>query len=230
MMARKYFIAGAGASAMLLLGSTAMAQTIYDPDPAVVTVNVLVQEISFLQVVQASGSMIIDDTEDTMQGQPSSGGSVFNASTGNYALVRLNTNFVVDAIRGDYTKINGIRNRDHPNYPAANATFDGTAFEWFGEAIGQNTGGILGVFPGAGLVDEATMNIIGGGGGMAMNIGGSQVDGFIRNGPNAGNFGPGSHLVAIGAATNWSRTPVSSPTLFAEPDTYSMAITLTVVP
>ena len=227
-MARKYFLAGAGASAMLMSGGTAMAQSI--GDSAEVTVNVLVQEIYFLEVVQASGSMIIDDTEDTMQGQPSSGGSVFNAMTGNYALVRLNTNFVVDAIRGDYNKINGIRNRDHPNYPANNATFDGTQFEWFGEAVGQNTGGILGVFPGAGLVDEATMNIIGGGGGMAMNIGGSQADGFIRNGPNAGNFGPGSHLVAIGAATNWSRTPVSSPTLFAEPDTYSMAITLTVVP
>ena len=220
------YTASALALAAASLAAPAMAQTniIYDPDPATVDVNVEVQDIAILEVLDDDGNMVIDDNSDTFMGNPSSSGTTFDTNVGDFAELRLLTNFTVDSVDFTYDTVRNIRN--DPTDPSS--TFNGTGFENFGRAIGQSNGNVLGVYPQVGVVDS-TGGIIGGGGGIFAHDGSPggtaprtiSVDGPDRSTPTG--FANGTHEFAVGVSTNWSRTRLTEPQ-FAEPDTYTLTI------
>jgi hypothetical protein len=215
----------AGIVALGAVGFASSAMAAANLTPVTVDLDVVVQEIAVLQVVNGTGSMIIDDHQDSLQGQPSSGASVYNAGTGKYATMRLNTNFDVGSISITYPKISNIRRDENAAWPAdgsADPTF------WFGKAEGP--GGILGVWPTAGIVDETTGDIINAtGGGLIGNNPASEDAPLVRTNTGGTAFGAGTHQIALGLSTRWSRTPVGAP-LFAAPGTYAIELTATIVP
>ena len=211
MLSRLY----AGIAGLALVGFVTPAMAANVGDPVDVDITVTVEEIAFLEVIEAAGQMTIDDASDSFMGQPSSTGSVFNAAAGQMAVVQLSTNFDVDAIDINFPRINGIRGFSSADY--------------FGEAIGSSTGNTLGVWPQAGYLDGSG-NINGGGGGIYFHSGGNtsfQVTGTHRQNDNNG-FGAGVHQFGIGVSTNWTRTLVGEPE-FAEPDDYQIQITASIV-
>lgn len=197
--------------AAVMLPGLAAANVSYNPDPAVVTINVVVQPVAVLSVVDGTASMTIDDPSDTYMGQPSSGGSSFDAADS--AVLRLETNVDVDSINFTYPKVNTIQNFDSDT--------------WFGRAIGQNTSRVLGVWPQAGVLDSPTGSVIGGGGGMVTNDDSSETAPLVRPNAGGGAFGVGVHYIAAGVSTNWDRVPDGEG--FAVPDTYAITLTATIV-
>jgi hypothetical protein len=221
----------AAALAAAGFAAPAMAQQnlIYDPD-STVDVDVLVERIAVLEVVDGQGKMIIDDDSPSFMGNPSSSGDVFDTSVGDFAELRLSTNFDIESVDFSYDTVRNIRN--DPTDPSS--TFNGTGFEVFGRAIGQTSGNVLGVYPQVGVLDGAG-NIIGGGGGIFVHDGSSgplgtrtiSVDGPDKSTPTG--FANGTHEFAVGVSTDWSRTRLTEPQ-FAVQDTYRITLDATIVP
>ncbi|GEM_PF-5134087 len=213
---KKTVVALIVAIAVVGLAAPAVAE-----DTVEVDVTVTVEEIAFLEVIRGSGSMVIDDGSDTFMGNPSSEGTVFNKDDGNLAVVQLSTNYQIDALDITYSKIDQIKDF-------------GSGF-YFGRAIGEDTGNILGVWPQAGVLDEDG-TITGGGGGIFLHDSGAvdtpvQVTGPHRTEDPDGGFGPGTHQIGIGVSTGWDRTrsAVGEPEL-AVPDDYVIDMDVTIVP
>lgn len=198
------------AAALAALGFAVPAMA----NPVTVDIDVVVQQVAELNVLAGAASMTIDDSSDTFMGQPSSGGSSFDAA--DLAVIQLNTNFDVTSIDITYDKVDDI------------AGF-GTGV-WFGEAIGGGTNNTLGVWPQAGVLDSPTGSVIGGGGGMIGNDSSSSTAPIVRTNTGGAPFGNGMHYIGLGVSTNWDRVPAAGPEVFAAPDTYSIELTATIVP
>lgn len=205
-------------AALTAMGMTvpAMAQNLYyDGAAGAVDIDVEVEEIAYLNVVNGTGSMVIDDDQDSFMGNPSSDGSVTDAVGGTLATIQLLTNFNIDAIRVNFDRVTGLRN------------FGTSAF--FGEAIGVNSGNTLGVWPQIGSVDPATGTTSGQR--LTSHDGSNtplEITGAFHAGTQSG-FAAGTHDFALGVSTNWDRTLPGEPE-FAEPDTYQIQLTATIVP
>ncbi|MCG5532441.1 hypothetical protein LRF89_03185 [Halorhodospira sp. 9621] len=198
----------AGATTLVALGMALPAAA----EDAVVDIDVTVEEIAVLDVITPQGSMVIDDDSDTFMGKPSSEGSVFSGS--DLAVIRLSTNYEVNAIQVDFDRQSGFRQPDSATY--------------FGVAKGNNTDNTLGVWPQIANWDIENQDIPGGGGAMTSHGGDDQP---LTHNNNGAPFGNGEHYFALGVSTNWDRTlDDDDEPLFAAPDTYNIELTATVVP
>ncbi len=215
------------AVALSLLAAPAMADETVD-------IDIIVQDIAVLSVTKASGEMIIDNTDDTTMGNPSSAGSTDGPANGDWAEVQLQTNYDVDAVRFTFPFTADIRNDPVGN---PNSTFNGTNFMWFGKAENAD-GKILGVFPQAGVVGSDGKiggdSPLGGRGQCiwghdAANKGPLDVKGECRTGGATG-LSNGVHNIAVGVATNWGNTPKTQPEIFAPAGTYTITMEATIVP
>lgn len=223
--------------AAVCMTAPAMAQpnVQYFPDPAVADINIHVEEIAELIVTDAVGNMYIDNSYDTHMGNPSSlvaDGGTQPFATGDWAAMRLNTNFTVTSVNVDFDQVANIRRRENPAWPANSANFNGTGFDYFGRALctsGPCTpGATLGVFPQIWSVNETTNTFFGTPGQRAFATLGAPL---ILNGPghNGAGFPNNTYLMGLGVSTNWSRTLLGEP-LFAAPGTYHIALTATIIP
>ena len=229
-MTFKLTTAAAAIAAMGFAG-TAMAQqsTILNPDPAVMDIDVVVQEIALLEVIKSDGQMVIDDNSDNTMGNPTSAlgtptGGPVNSDPSVYAQMRLSSNFDVESITVNFPRTNNIRRREDAAWPANTATFNGTGFDWFGVAEGAATTNTLGVFPQAIPFDGTTVT--------AANIFYHDFAGngpITITGPASGDIPAGIQLYALGVSTNWTRTLVGEPVL-ALADTYSIQLEATITP
>lgn len=216
----------------------AMAQTNLIGDGATVNIDITVQEIAILEVLDAAGEMTIDNDADNTMGNTTSelGGAITGGPASNrlddYAQVRLMTNFQLDSIEIDAPWTNDIR--DFTADPTGNTTFNGSGFDYFAAATGPG-GNTLGVFPQVynsdGFVAGAPYGPLSGTAGATASIQGTRD----ASGPNPYVIGsanlPANGLkdFAIGVSTNWSRTLLGEP-LFAEPGTYTVILTATMIP
>jgi len=209
------FAASAAALATAFAGPAMAAET--------VNIDVVVQNIAFLETTDASGQMTIDNQDDTVMGNPSSSGSAWPGdAAANWAEIKLSTNHTVQGIDINFPRTNGIKNFGSADY--------------FGKAIGVGSGDTLGVWPHAGVLGsngEIGGDVAGKGQGQCVWLhDGSntslQLMGDCRENGATG-LGNGMHDIAIGVSTNWDRTLVGEPT-FASPDTYSIAMTATIIP
>ncbi|MCG5527332.1 MULTISPECIES: hypothetical protein [Halorhodospira] len=195
----------AGATTLVALGMALPAAA----EDAVVEIDVTVEEIAVLDVIRSQGSMVIDDDSDTFMGNPSSGGSVFSGE--DLAVIRLSTNYDVNAIEVDFDRLDGFRQPDSSTY--------------FGVATGTTLGNTLGVWPQIANWDNDTQNIPSGGSSMTTHSGSDEPLTHDTGAP----FGNGQHYFALGVSTNWDRTLLGEPE-FAAPDTYNIELTATVIP
>ncbi len=210
----------AAALAALGLAAPAMAENLYGQG-STVDIEVEVEQIAVLEVESASARMFLDDESDPFMGRGSTGGS-FDAE--DLAVLKLSTNFDIDALEVDFPKVRGGTTAD-----GRIRNFDGST--QFGRAIGRNNGEILGVWPQAGTLSAPNGSIIGGGGGIFGNPADGnpiQVTGPHRDNDTNG-FGNGVHYFGLGVSTNWTRTTNDGP-MFAEPDVYDITLTATIVP
>jgi hypothetical protein len=182
-----------------------------------VDVDIEVQSIAFLETTDTSGFMVIDDSADTVMGNPSSGNSLFPGDPGaDYAEIKLSTNVDVAGIDVDFPRTNGIKN-------FSSADYFGVATCTTPTTCGTTT---LGTFPQVGVLTGAGGGLVGPGNTMQVHDG-SNTSLEVDNDGVA--FGNGEHWLAIGVSTNWDRTLVGEPT-FAQPGTYSMTLTATIIP
>lgn len=187
------------------------------------TVNVQVEKIAVLNVDDGGQtcSMVVDDTNDDFMGQDEGQSSSFDGD--DLCTLTLKTNFTVEAIRFDFPRINGGADD--------NAIRGGFGTDvYFGKAVGQEDGNVLGVWPQAGYLD-GNGDINGGGGGIYTHDGSNTpllVTGPHRQNDNSG-FDAGTHRFGVGVATNWRRTLIGQQE-FAPEDTYTIDINATIVP
>jgi hypothetical protein len=205
------------AAGALMASAPAMADTPDTTGPVDFNAEVQVQEIATLEVENGTASMVVDDTNDDFQGQAGSEGSEFNASAGNLAVLKLSTNFTVDAVEIEFPTDSGFGPPDS----------DLPSLEF---GVATNGDEQLGVFPQAGVLNDSG-DIIGGGGGMFLHGGEDepiQVTGETRD--DDSGFGPGVHRIGVGVSTSWNRDRVDSDTEFADPGTYTIGMTASIVP
>jgi hypothetical protein len=205
------------AAGALMASAPAMADEPNTTDPVNFNAEVKVQQIAELEVEDATASMVVDNPQDSFQSQPETG-SQFNASDGNLAVLKLRTNFQVDAVEIDFETESGF---GPPDSDVTNAQF-GVAKNEEGEK--------LGVFPQAGVLKD-NGDIIGSSNGIFLHRGKDeplQVTGKTRQ--DDSGFGPGVHRIGVGVSTSWNRDKVSSETEFAEPGTYTIGMTASIVP
>jgi len=215
-MKTKYTVS-AIALATMGVAAPAMAQE-------TVNIDVQVQNVAFLETTDSSGSMTIDNDEDTFMGNPSSGGSLFDTATTDLAVIKLSTNYAV-GVDLDFPRIQG-GNANGRVRNFTNATF-------FGEApcitaCGDST--VIGVWPHIGGLTAENGSIVGGGGGILSHDGSdSSLELFGPTRQDTGGFENGEHFLGLGVATNWDRTVNGEPQ-FASPGTYGITLTATILP
>jgi len=218
----KLKLAASAAALATAFAGPAMAQSL-SGSPATVDIDVIVDQIAELSVTDDTGVMVVDDSNDNFMGNPAGAnpdgdGSIFNNINGTLAELKLSTNFDVSNIQVDFPKVQG------GNANGRIRNFTNTTY--FGEAIGGGNGHTLGVWPQVGVLDGPGGTITGGGGVMQ----GNPADGSPIMADNNGSaFDNGDHHLALGVSTNWTRTANGEP-LYAEPDTYSIQLTATIVP
>jgi len=179
---------------------SAAQNLIYVPDPAVIDISIQVQEIAVLTVVDQPASTVMDDPYPTYIGDPTWGGSTIGM-----AKLQLATNFCV-GVQFDFVTVSGIR----PN-----------PTRFYGRALGQSSGHTLGVQPFA--------RWDGGVVGFGLPVNGSTTDAPFGISKGSGNMCDGYYDIYLGAVTRWDMTLPPEP-LFAEPDTYVLPVTATIVP
>lgn len=196
----------AAALSVLSLGlaAPAAAQNItHAPDPATVDIMVEVQEIAVLSVVDGSASTIMDDPNPTSVGDPNS-----VQPTPGMAQLELATNFCV-GLEFDFPTTVGIR----PN-----------PLEYYGVAEGVNNQNTLGVQPFVRVANNAFSF------GDVFNLTGSDTDApLMVSSGSGGGLCDGYYDIFIGLVTQWDLTLNGEP-MFAEPDTYRIPITVSLVP
>lgn len=216
-MIRKLSVSAA-ALAALGLAAPAVAQTNLYGSPATVDIDVVVQNIAILTVTDPSAIAIVDSSGDLFMPNPSSLGSDMT----NFASVRLQTNFEVDALQVDFPRMNGIRNQ-------SSATWFGRAECSAPSACGDTTA--IGVWPQIGQISGGSTS----GQALWSHSGGNVA--LVAEGPhredcqilNICGFPNGTHDMALGVAANWDRTLTGEPQ-FASPGTYEITLTTTIVP
>lgn len=199
------FLSPAAALAALTQGLAMplTAQNItHDPDPALVEIQVAVQEIAVLSVVDGSASTVMDDPDPAAVGDPSS-----FVPTSDMAQLELATNFCV-GLEIDFPTVLGIR--PHP-------------ISYYGQAIGIGNSNTLGVQPFY-RVENSAGNF-----GNTTNLSGSSVDAPMSLSAATGNLCDGYYDIYLGAVTQWDLTLPGEP-LYAEPDTYRIPVTVSLVP
>ncbi|WP_201168198.1 hypothetical protein [Halorhodospira halophila] len=206
-----------GAGLLLAIGLSPCAQAQHSESAQIVEVAVTVEDVAVLEVGEASGSILISDNLRT--------GWLPDPDADEPGQIRLATNFCVDAIRIDFPRSDAFRD---------------AGGDFFGEALGISTGHTLGVVPVAAVPDPA------GGGVNFQAFGGtSQLFGvppeaplrggadtpFEVNGHAAtgGDFCAGIHDVYLSVVGKWDVTLPDEPT-FADPDTYRIELTATILP
>jgi hypothetical protein len=190
-------------TALAALAAPAIAQTIiHDPDPAIVEIKVEMQEIAVLSVIEGSASTIMDDANPTFVGTTNPLGPL----TG-MAQLELATNFCV-GLRFDFPTTVGIR--PHP-------------IEHYGQALGLVNDNTLGVMP---FFHVGNWTGIFGG---STPLSGSASNAPMTLSAGTGNLCKGYYDIFLGLVTQWDLTLIGEP-MFAEPDTYRIPITVTLVP
>jgi len=213
-MKTKYTVS-AIALATMGVAAPAMAQETVD-------IDVQVMQVALLEVTQSSATMTIDDNSGPFMGNPSSGGNDFS----NVAKMKLSSNYDVSSIEVDFPR-------------RANSQFNGgsSLSTFFGEATCQSgfcstpsgSTTALGVFPAISTLD-ASGNFMNGGGVQQFHDGTNTsivYDG--DSGAPSPGFAAGVTEFGLGVGTKWDRTFVGEPT-FAEPGTYSITLTATIMP
>lgn len=170
------------------------------PDP--IKVKVEVQEIAVLSVVEGSATGIMDDPNPTSVGST----SLFGPPIGT-AQLALDTNFCV-GLEFDFPTVTGLR----PNPGAI-----------YGRGVGQGNGHTLGMMPF--FVVEGTTKQFGG----TSPLLGSTTPSPLSLSAASGGLCNGVYDIFVGAVTQWDLTLPPEP-MFAEPDTYSIPVTVSLVP
>jgi len=171
--------------------------------PAIVEIKQEVQEIAMLSLEDGSVSTIMDDPNPTSVGDPSAFGP-----TPGMAQLELATNFCV-GLQFDFPTVQGIR-----PYPVRN----------FGQAVGLGNGNTLGVQPFVRIGSSWANNF-----GDTANLSGSTSDAPISLSAQSGNLCDGYHDIFLGLVTQWDLTLNGEP-IYAEPDTYRIPITVSLLP
>lgn len=185
----------------LVTSSLALAAPLAaDPEPTEVKVEV--QEIAVLSVVEGSASTIMDDPNPTVVGSTPQG----QLPTGT-AQLALDTNFCV-ALEFDFPTVTGLR-------PNPNAIY--------GKGLGQGNGNTLGMMPYF-FVKGINVQF----GDNDALTGSSEPPPMVLS-KDTGDLCNGVYDIFVGAVTQWDLTLPPEP-MFAEPDTYRIPITVSLVP
>jgi hypothetical protein len=197
-----------------MCGTSAAAQThntSYSPDPAVVTINIEVQQIAVLSVVNDLGTVVVND--------PNRAGFTIPTDPSELAQLTLQTNFCIAGLEIDFPRVTGLRG-DFPNL-------------WFGRATGNTNQNTLGVTP---YMITPQQSIFYGGTGNPFGVPSNPLQGgadspLATSGISAGFCSPANGIfdISLGVITKWDLTLAPEP-LFAAPDIYTIPLTVSIVP
>jgi hypothetical protein len=234
-MIRKLSIS-AMALAAFGMAAPAMAQQNLTGNGSTVDINIEVESIAILEVLNPTGTMVIDNDFDNVMGNSTSDLPNQGASNrlSDYAQIRLMTNFQLSSLDISFPMTNNIRNLDAD--PTGNTTFNGLpCCEYFAAAAGPG-GATLGVFPvvynSDGFTDENAT-------GFVYQNNSATAGNTVSNQGSRDASTPAPWIIptppmgltdyAIGVSTNWGRTKLGEP-LFAAPGTYTVTMTATMIP
>lgn len=191
----------AASAVVSLLALPGAAQNL-ENNPAVIDIEVAVQDIAVLTVVTQTASAVLNDPDPTVVGVASP-----LWPPAGMAQLELATNFCV-GLQFSFDTVTAIR----PN-----------PTRYYGQALGQSSGNTLGVLPF--VRAEGHVSFFGN---PATMTGPSSAAPLMLSKSSTG-FCNGYFDIYLGAVTQWNLTMVPEP-VFAAPDTYVIPITATIVP
>lgn len=199
-MLRRKREVAASAFMALLAASAALAQPDVDID-----LDVVVELIAELEAIDGPNTVVIFDSQSSDWPEPPSGG---------LGRLQLSTDFCITSLTIDFPRVSGLRG-------------DFSSLH-YGRAVGQTTGNTLGVKPY--IMVDSRLAIHGsadaqlpGGPDAAVTLSGLSND--LCPEPD----GPGVYDIFVGLITRWDLTLPAEPR-FAAPDTYSIPITVSIIP